>query len=392
MRGRIFKRKNSKHWTMVVDVGIDKKTGKRHQLFRTFNTKHEAQSELAKVLADAQHSPYIKPTQLTVGEFLRQWLNDHVSNTVRPVTANGYHHWIEKHVITELGQIKLNQLDALDIEAFYQKQLEGGHRGNKGALSARSVLHLHRLLHNALSYAVKQGIIGRNVCEAVDPPRVRQKQMKALTAEDVNRLLEASRETLYYPIFHLAIFTGMRRSELLGLRWCDVDLDMATLSVTQVKHCLGGGKIVFEEPKTEKSRRQIALSPVAVIALREHRQRQEGEHLMLGTKMTDDDLVFTNPDGTQLLPASVTHAFIKIIRRLGLKGVRFHDLRHTHATLLLRQGVNIKALQERLGHSTITTTLDIYAHVTPGMQKEAALKFDEALKQARVEGAIDTAR
>jgi len=208
--------------------------------------------------------------------------------------------------------------------------------------------------------------------------------MRALDAEDVNRLLEASKDSIYYPIFHLAVYTGMRRSELLGLRWRDVDLDMSTLSVIQTLHCLGKGKIVFQEPKSQKGKRQIDLSPTAVIALREHRQKQEVERLMLGSVLVPDDLVITNFDGTPLLPNSVTHAFIKTVRRLGLHGVRFHDLRHTHATLLLRQGVNIKALQERLGHSTITTTLDIYAHVTPGMQKDAALRFEEALQQARI--------
>lgn len=384
MRGRIYQRPGQKHWTMVVDVGEERKTGKRKQLKMTFPKKRQAQRELARVLGEVQQGSYIKPAQMTVADYLHQWVRDYVSHSVRPVTAKGYCHWIETHIIPEIGKIKMSQLEASDIQALYGKLLKDGRRDNKGALSARSVLHIHRLLHNALSHAVKWGIIGRNICDAVDSPRAKQKQMRALEPEDVKRLLDASIGTVYYPLFHLAIFTGMRRSELLGLRWRDVDLDMATLSVSQVLHNLGKGKIMIEEPKTQKSKRQIALSPVAAIALRQHKERQQAERLMLGRSLTDDDLVFGNPDGTPFLGSSITHAFTRTMRQLGLKGVRFHDLRHTHASLMLRQGVNIKTLQERLGHSSITTTLDIYAHVTPGMQKEAALRFEEALNQARV--------
>jgi len=384
MRGHLVKRYEGS-WTIVLSLGRNPQTGKKQQQWITVKgTKKEAEKRLAELLHQVDKGEYAKPTDLTVADFMHQWLRDYVTHGVGPVTAKGYRHWTEKHIIPSLGKLKLTQLSQSHVQAFYRKMLENGRRDDKGALSPRSVLHVHRLLHNALSHAVKWGIIGRNVCEAVDPPRVRQKQMRALDAEDVKRLLEASKESIYYPLFHLAVFTGMRRSELLGLRWCDVDLDMSTLSVVQTLHCLSKGKIVFQEPKSQKGKRQIALSPTAVIALREHRQKQEVERLLLGSTLAPDDLVFTNLDGTPLLPNSVTHAFIKTVRRLGLHGVRFHDLRHTHATLLLRQGVNVKALQERLGHSTITTTLDIYAHVTPGMQKDAALRFEEALQQARI--------
>jgi len=373
----------------VLGLGRDPKSGKKKQQWMSVKgTRKEAERRLAEVLHQLDTGGFVKPTELTVAGFLHQWLRDYVSHGVRPVSAQGYSQWIERHIIPELGKLKLIQLQPLHIQNFYHKLIENGRIDGNGGLSPQSVLHIHRLLHNALSHGVKWGIIGRNVADAVDPPRVRQKQMKSMDAEGVNCLLEASRETIYHPLFHLAVFTGMRRSELLGLRWCDVDLDMATVSVTQVLHHLRNGQIVFLEPKTPRSKRQIDLPPTAVIALREHKQRKEVEYLMSGTPLSPEDLVFTNPEGKPLLPTSVTHAFTKMVRRIDLYGIRFHDLRHTHASLMLRQGVNIKALQERLGHSTITTTLDIYAHVTPGMQKEAALRFDEALQQPRGEKQI----
>ena len=211
------------------------------------------------------------------------------------------------------------------------------------------MLHIHRILYDALSHAVKWGYVIRNVAQAVDPPRARYKEMQTLDTEGVNRLLEASEDTIYHPLIHLAIYTGLRRSELLGLRWRNVDLDMATLSVVQVLHHLHDGSITFQEPKSQKGKRQVALSPVAVLALREHKKRQELERMMVGVPLAPDDLVFSNADNSPLLPNSVTHAFIKIVRRVGLYGIRLHDLRHTHASLMLRQGIHPKIVSERLG-------------------------------------------
>ena len=167
----------------------------------------------------------------------------------------------------------------------------------------------------------------------------------------------------------------MRRSELLGLRWRDLDLNRGTLSVSQVMHDLRDGRVIFEEPKTERSRRLVALSPTAVVALRGYRDRHEADRETLGTTLDPSSLVFSHADGSPLLPNTVTHAFIKIVRRAGLHGVRLHDLRHTHASVMLRQGVHPKIVQERLGHSSVSITLNVYSHVTPELQA-AALRFE----------------
>ncbi len=203
--------------------------------------------------------------------------------------------------------------------------------------------------------------------------------MQTLDEDGVRVFLEAARQTPYYALFYLALFSGMRRSELLALQWGDVDLDLGQVFVTRTLHHLRDGSTVFRTPKTAKGRRLIALPPSASLMLREHREKQEIDRLFLGQSSQNSDLVFSRPGGEPLLPDTVTHTWIKLVRRVGLTGVRFHDARHTHATLLLKQGIHPKVVQERLGHATIATTLDIYSHVLPGLQEAAAIRFDEGL-------------
>ena len=382
MRGHITKRsKNS--WSIVLDQGRDPTTGKRRQQWISVKgTKKDAERRLTELLGQVDTGRYVKPTKTTVAEFLRQWLRDYVATNVRPRTAEGYQMVVEHHLIPSLGNVALAQLQPSHLQEHYAKALkEGRIDGKEGGLSARSVLHHHRILSEALSHAVRWGLVGRNVAQAVNPPRPEHREMQTLDNDGVRNLLEAARNTVYYPLLHLAIYTGLRRSEILGLRWKDVDLDMATLSVVQVLHHLRDGRTVFQEPKTAKGRRMVALSPMAVLALRGHRERQEAERLLLGIPLASEASVFSHPDGSPFLPDSVTHAFAKIARRAGLQGIRLHDLRHTHASLMLRQGVHPKIVSERLGHSTISITLDTYSHVLPGLQEAAAQRFDDDIAE-----------
>jgi len=388
MRGHIRQRgKRKDRWTVVVEMDRTP-DNKRHQQWVTVRgTRKDAERRLAELLVEVETGAYVKPTKETLAQFLRRWLDDCVRYNVRPVTEQEYRRKVERSIIPELGEIPIVNLQQPHLEAFYRRALESGRADGKGGLSARTVLQLHRILYDALNHAVKWGVVTRNVAQAVEPPRAHQKDMHTLDSDGVARLLEASKDTPYYQIFHLAVYTGMRRSELLGLRWRDVDLDMATLSVVQAMHHLRDGRVVFEQPKSHKGRRQVALSPAAVLALREHRERQNLEAIMAGRALTSDDLVFSTADGSPLLPNSLTHAFVKTVRRAGLPAIRLHDLRHTHASLMLRQGVHPKIVSERLGHATVGITLDIYSHVTPGLQEAAALSFEQSL-QAR--GSVDT--
>ena len=385
MKGHIRKRSKGS-WTIWVDLGRDPETGKRKQQTLTVRgSKASAERELRAVLTRIEGGAYVKPTRMTVGEYLESWLRDYVSTNTAPNTADGYSDIVRAHLIPELGRFPLSALQPSHIQAYYSRMLRCGRQDGKGGLSAQTVKHHHRVLYEVLKHAVKHGVLIRNVAEAVDPPRPDGKEIATLEPDDVRLLLDAARETPYYTLFYTAIFTGLRRSELLGLRWRDVDLDLATLSVVQTLHYVPKKGYTFREPKTKRSRRSVDLSPSLAILLREHRANQELERKLLGRLLMPDDLVFSYPDGTPLPPNSVTKAFHKLAQSLGLSNIRLHDLRHTHATLMLRQGVHPKVISERLGHSSVAITLDTYSHVLPGIQAAAAQRFDEGLQRTREE-------
>lgn len=379
MRGHIKKRAQGS-WTIVLDYGTDSETGKRRQHWSTIRgTKKEAEKKLSELLHQIDVGSFLKPTKLTFGEYLKMWFTDYVCTSVRAATAEGYRIIIERHLIPSLGTVPLYQLSPSQIQRYYGEAITRGRRDNKGGLSARTVMHHHRLIREVLSHAIKRGMLTRNVADAVDPPRPVVKEMKILDAEGVQRLLLGAKETMYFPLIHLAVFTGMRRSELLGLRWKDLDLIEGTVSISQAMHCLPGGRIVFEQPKTSKSKRLVSLSSDAVLALRAHQETEEANLALADRSLEKDRLVFSQLDGSPFLPNTVTHAFGKIAKRVGLDGIHLHSLRHTHASIMLQQGVSPKAVADRLGHSTVTVTLDTYSHVTPGIKEEAARRFEEAL-------------
>jgi integrase len=233
----------------------------------------------------------------------------------------------------------------------------------------------------ALKTALKWGLLPRNPADAVTPGKPRNREMQTWGESDVPRFLEleAVRDTPYYELFYLILFTGMRRSEALALRWCDIDLLLCQVSVNRGLHQLKDGSYIFTEPKSAKSRRTIALPPSAALVLREYKGKQEATKAMLGGALRDDDLVFSKLDGKPLRPNTVTRAWKTLAARAGLKAIRLHDARHTHASIMLKQGIHPKIVQERLGHSSIQITLDTYSHVAPGLQEAAAARFDEGL-------------
>jgi len=385
MKGHI-KQRSKGSWTLWIELGRDVETGKRRQQTITVHgNKKAAERELRALLTRIEGGAHVKPAKMTVGEYLESWLRDYVATNTAPSTADGYSDIVRAQLIPALGSLPLAGLQPSHIQAYYGRMLESGRRDGKGGLSAQTVRHHHRVLYQALKHAVKHGVLIRNVVEAVDPPRPDGKEMATLEPDDVHPLLDAAHETPYYTLFYTAIYTGLRRSELLGLRWRDIDLDLATLSVVQTLHHVPGKGYVFREPKTKHSRRLVDLSPSLALLLREHRANQELERKLVGCLLKPNDLVFSYPDGTPLPPNSITKAFHKLAQSLGLSNIRLHDLRHTHATLMLRQGVHPKVVSERLGHSSVAITLDTYSHVLPGIQAAAAQRFDEGLQRSREE-------
>lgn len=235
------------------------------------------------------------------------------------------------------------------------------------------------MVHVALQTAVKWGLVGRNVADGVDIPRARRSEMQTWDENDVVRFLDAAKGNPYHALFYTAPYTGMRRSELLALRWQDVDFIYSQIYVNRSLHQLKDGSYIFTEPRSTRSRRTIALSPSAILMLRNHQIKQKLERTMLGIPLTDANLVFGTLEGKPLRPNTITRAWTTLATRSSVKVIRFHDARHTHASLMLKQGIHPKIVQERLGHASIQMTLDTYSHVTPGLQEVAAQRFDEML-------------
>jgi integrase len=307
----------------------------------------------------------------TVESFLAAWLESS-RNRLRPSTWGAYERHLRRHVLPTLGRQRLAKLLPLDLDRLYQHLLAGG-------LSPSSVHHIHAILHKALGQAMRWDLVGRNVADLVDPPRMRRIPMRALSPEEARRFLEAARGDPLEALYVLAITTGMRRGELLALRWRDVDVQGATLSVTGTLQRVGD-RLEIREPKTGSSRRSIELTAQAVEALDGHRAAQVRQRLTAGERWRDHDLVFCTEVGTPIEAGNLLRrSFWPLVRRAGLGHLRFHDLRHTAATLMLAGGVHPKVASEMLGHSTVAITLNLYSHVTRTMGRQAATTMEEIL-------------
>ncbi len=379
MRGHIVKRYKDSY-TIVLNLGVDPASGKRKQQWISVKgTKKDAEKRLAELLHQLDNGTFMKPGRTTLADYLKQWLKDYCWVNLAPRTVEGYESIVRCHIIPTLGQIPLTQLKPEHLQHIYSEKLAAG-------LSHRTIRYIHVTLHKALQDAVRLGIMVRNPADAVKPPRVQRHEMRTMNESDIHIFLEYAKSTPYYVLFYTALFTGMRRSELLAIRWSDVDLILCQLSVTRALHQLQDGSRIFRQPKTAKGRRLISLSPSTAIVLREHREQQEKMRQASGSTLNEDDLVFCHVDGSPLLPNSVSHAWAKLACRTGSKGIRLHDARHTHASLMLKQGVHPKIVQERLGHASIQITLDTYSHVAPGLQQAAANRFDDVVLPKNQDG------
>lgn len=377
MRGHIEKRgKNS--YSIAVSMGKDATTGKyKQQWISIKGTKKEAEQRLSEILHQLDNGTFLKPGKTTLAEYLNKWLLDYAKPNLSPRGYERYESITRVHLIPSLGNIIMTQLRPDHLQSHYTDKLNSG-------LSALSVRYLHTVIHKALQTAVKRGLVTRNVADGVDVPRARRNDMQTWDEYEVNRFLETAKESTYYELFFLALFTGMRRGELLALRWQDIDFLFGQISVNRSLHQLLGGKhgdgsYVFTQPKSERSRRTIALSPSVILTLQDYKEKQAAIRDKLGITLKDDDLVFSNLEGKPLRPNTVSRAWSMLAAHAGVKVIRLHDARHTHASLLLKQGVHPKIVQERLGHASIQITLDTYSHVAPGLQEAAAVQFEKLI-------------
>jgi integrase len=335
-------------------------------------SREDVAAKLTKAMADRDCGITYDAGKLTVEEHLRGWLSDSVRDTVRQRTYERYESIVRVHLIPTIGRIKLKMLTPAHVRRLYRAKLDAG-------LSPKSVLHIHRTLSKALKQATDDGLIPRNAASLVKPPRPQGEEIRPLDRDQVRDLFETAStsgdrlEVLYV----VAVTTGMRRGELQGLKWEDLDLEAGTLQVRRTLSEPKGGWI-FEAPKSGKGR-SVRLTRKAISALREHRKRQLEERMQKAGLWSDHGLVFPSVIGTPISGGNLNRSFKALLKRASLPAVRFHDLRHTCATLLLRQGVNPKYVQELLGHADISLTLNVYSHILPDMGDAAAGAMDAAL-------------
>ena len=380
MRGSIRKR-SKQSWEICVDIGRDPSTGKRLRHFENVRgTKRDAQRRLAELTITVEQGTYIKQQKhMTLAFWLRQWIDGYVLSNLAEKTRESYTHELINYVIPSLGNIKLSELRPSNINGYIAKALTQGRKLRNGGLSKRTVQYHYRILSKSLDDAVRAGLLSVNPCKSISPPRDAHKTIPAFGPDELDKLITALKQSNFYLYYYTLLLTGLRRSELLALKWNEVDLELASIYVSHSLHRLDDGTIVIKEPKTARSRRPVDLPVSLVTLLRQYKDSQKMERLMLGGKLSEDDFIFSHADGKPLNPSTVTHTFAKIIKRAGLPSIRLHDLRHIHATMLLKAGVHPKVVQERLGHSSITTTLDIYSHTVPGLQRAAAERIDALL-------------
>ena len=360
--GTIYRRRDGR-WTARLSLP----GGRRKDFFG--KTRQEVADKLGAALKQIHDGQPVVAERLSVGQFLKDW-TEHARPSLRPESFRRYDDYIRLHLAPELGSIRLSRLTPQQVQGVYSRKLSSG-------LSGTSVQLLHGVLHKALDQAVRWGLTVRNVADLVDAPQRSTPQMRTLTASEALRLLQATRGDRLEAMYVLAITCGLRVGELQALRWRDIDLAEGWLNVTATLLDVSDRSPVLGEPKTSNSRRQVQLSQLAVGSLRGHRAAQLAERLQVGSEWEDHDLVFTNQRGHPLDGNNFrARAFRPLLDRAGLPPIRFHDLRHTAATLLMVQGVPTKVASEMLGHADITTTLRTYSHVLPGMQQQAADVMD----------------
>lgn len=345
------------------DTETDGKRTRNHH--GGYDTAKEAKGALSAILHDMSSGGHVGPCRQSVGEHLDEWLRS-IQATVKPSTWDSYARNVRLHILPKLGQIALPKLNPRQLNDLYASL------GQEG-LSSKTIHYIHTILHRALKDAVRWQKLNRNVAALADPPRVKAPAgLNIWSADQVRAFLGFVNHDRLYALYLLALTTGMRRGELLGLRWCDIDLDAGRVRVCNSLIAVAY-RIELSEPKTNRSKRVIMLDPATVAALRTHRTRQLEDRLGWGPAWQDNGFVFVREDGGFIHPHSLSHAFEQLVKSSELPRIRFHDLRHTYATLALESGMKPWDLSDRLGHASVAFTLNVYRHAVQATQDSAAL-------------------
>ena len=373
--GSIFRRADGR-WCGILSLGWENGRRKRKSLYGP--TAADVQDQITKAKNDLRLGLPVSVDRQTVIEFLDRWLEESVRPNVRPLTHQQYAQHVRLYLGPALGKHQLSKLSPQHVQAFVNQQLKSG-------LSPRTAQLSLVILRHALDTAVKWSLVGRNVAKLVDPPQVKRHETKPFTRDEARTFCDAVQGKRWRAAYLTALILGLREGELLGLRWQDVDFDRRTLTVNQTVQRIrsgaegDGSSLEFCETKTNRSRRTLSLSPSLIAILKAHRVSQSKARLVAGSEWRDLGLVFSTSIGTPIEKSNLFRDFKRMLKDTKLPPVRFHDLRHSTASLLLAQGVHPRAIMELLGHSRIGVTMDTYAHVMPAMLEDVAMKMDAVL-------------
>ena len=373
MRGHIRKRgKNS--WFISFRHGRDPITGKPRRVQRTIRgKKSDAEKELTKLLSEADLGVVPTSGKITLGEWLDQWLQDVVAHRNQPRTLHSYASIVRNHLTPQIGNTRLSQLEPGHIERLMSRVMASGRTAN-------TALHVFTVLRKALRDAERRGLVSRNICRLVDPPKLERKVIEPPSIPAIKQILAEADKSSLGPVINFMARTGVRRGEAIALRWENLDLERGSASIVESAARVPGKGIEFRRTKSAAGRRLVSLDPITVTQLRLHRAQQDEQVLATGSGYSARDLVFTGPLGRPLDPEHLTQGFKKVTKAAGYPATRLHDLRHAHAAGLFKAGAHPRVVQERLGHSSAAFTMQTYGHVMEGMQEQAARDFADLLE------------
>ncbi|NNE98000.1 MAG: site-specific integrase [Pyrinomonadaceae bacterium] len=374
MAGQLIK-KNDNTWLVRIFLGRNAE-GKRQYFSKTIHgAKKDARKFLTAKLREKDLGVFVEPASTSLSDFLDRWLEQIAKNKLRERTFDNYESLIKNHIRPKLGLKRLCDIQSYEIQKLYNEMI-------KAKYSPKTIKHVHNVLSSALKQAVRWKMLIQNPCDLCELPRMERTEMKYFSREETAKFLKTAKDDKYFAIFLVAIETGMRPEEYLGLKWKDIDFENGNLSVRRALVSQKGGGFIFTEPKTKNSRRNLPLSKTVVDTLKAHRRKQLEERFKLGADYENLNMVFATGIGTPLLHGNFLRRHFKPIRdKAGLPKIRLYDLRHTTATLLLLDGEHPKVVQERLGHASIVLTLDTYSHVLPTMQKTATDKMEKLMRK-----------